>query len=227
MNEQKILTKKEKERSLKGSSLWGALVFLLLLLIDMVTKIVADAYFTEHPGIIKIIPGWIELTISYNRGASFSLGTNSPTWAKMALIAGTGVLFVIFAIVYLKTDKRRAWLRWALVFIVAGGVGNLIDRAYYRVWDESTYPAGVRDMVALNMIFSFPVCNFADFFIVGGSAALILSMFFFDSSAIFPLTKKYKALAKEETEKEERKAAEKSRRAAEKARAKAEANQKE
>lgn len=206
----------QKEPTLKGSNLWGVLVFALLLLIDMVTKIVADAYFTAHPGVIKVIPGWIELTISYNRGISFSWFENATMEQKFALVASTAVLFVIFAIVYFKADKRRTWMRWALVFIVAGGVGNLIDRAYYQVWDPNSYPAGVRDMVALNMLFAFPVCNFADFFIVGGAIALMLSLLFFDGGAIFPLTKKYKALAKEEVEKEEARQAEKARKKAEK-----------
>ena len=216
--------------SLKGSSLWGVLVFALLLLVDMVTKIVADAYFSQDgaPERIALIKGSLELCIAYNRGISFSIGSNAPIGAKIALVAGTGVLFVVFAIVYFKIDKRRSWLRWALVFIVAGGVGNLIDRVYYQVWDPASFPAGVRDMVRLKIFtFDFGVCNFADFFIVGGAIALMLSMLFFDSAAVFPLTKKYKALAKEEERKEEEKKAEKSRRAAEKARAKAEARKKE
>lgn len=210
------LNKMEKTPTLKGSNLWGVLVFALLLLIDMVTKIVADAYFTANPGVIEVIPGWIELTISYNRGISFSWGNDASMEQKLALVASTCVLFVVFAIVYFKADKRRTWLRWALVFIVAGGVGNLIDRVYYQVWDPNTYPAGVRDMVALNMLFSFPVCNFADFFIVGGAIALMFSVFFFDGAAICPLTKKYKAMAKEEAEKEEARQAEKARKKAEK-----------
>ena len=73
---------------------------------------------------------------------------------------------------------------------------------YYRVWDPATFPLGVRDMVDLNR-FGFAVCNFADFFIVGGAIALVLALLFFDKEAMFPLTEKYKALAKEaEAEKE-------------------------
>ncbi len=220
----------KRERVLKGSNLWGVLVFAILLFIDMVTKIVADAYFSQAdaPDKIVLIEGYLELCIARNRGISFSLGSNAPMEAKIALVAGTGVLFVVFAVLYLCTDKRRSWFRWSLVFIVAGGVGNLIDRAYYQVWDPNTYPAGVRDMVRLKIfMFDFGVCNFADFFIVGGAIALMLSTLFFDGGAIFPLTKKYKALAKEYEEREEAKKAEKSKRAAEKARAKFEANKKE
>ena len=208
----------QKEPTLKGSNLWGVLVFSLLLLIDMVTKIVADAYFSQSdaPDKIALIEGYLEFCIARNRGISFSLGSTAPMEAKIALVAGTGVLFVVFATVYFKADKRRTWLRWALVFIVAGGVGNLIDRAYYQVWDPNTYPAGVRDMVRLKIfMFDFGVCNFADFFIVGGAIALMLSVLFFDGGAIFPLTKKYKALSKEYEERDEAKKTEKARKKAE------------
>ena len=120
-----------------------------------------------------------------------------------------GLSFLFF-----KLDKRRALLRVALVFIVAGGVGNLIDRIIYRVWDPSTISLigeadGVRDMVRLDIIFDFGVCNFADFFIVAGAVMLALSMLFFDAEAVFPATEKYKALAKEYEEKDEKKKAEK------------------
>ena len=209
----------QKEPTLKGSNLWGVLVFALLLLIDMVTKIVADAYFSQPdaPDKIALIEGSLEFCIARNRGISFSLGSTAPMEAKIALVASTGVLFVVFATVYFKADKRRTWLRWALVFIVAGGVGNLIDRAYYQVWDPNTYPAGVRDMVRLKIfMFDFGVCNFADFFIVGGAIALMLSVLFFDGGAIFPLTKKYKALSKEYEERDEAKKEEKARKKAEK-----------
>ena len=107
-------------------------------------------------------------------------------------------------------DKRRTLIRLAIVLVVAGGVGNLIDRVYYRVWDPTTAAVirdGVRDMVRVNIIFDFGVCNFADFFIVGGAILLILSLLFFDRDAIFPVGK-YKILAKEAEKKEEAKKAE-------------------
>ncbi len=198
--------KKEKYAWLKG-----ALLFVILLLIDMVTKIVADAYYDVGDPYFEIIPGYLEWGLAYNRGISFSIGSDAPIPAKIALIAATGVLFVLFAIYYLKIDPRRKWVRVALIFIIAGGVGNLIDRVYYRVWepfslaDPSTWD-GVRDMVRLKIFtFDFGVCNFADFFIVGGAIALIVAILFFDAGAIFPLTKKYKALSKEYEELEEKK----------------------
>ena len=187
--------KKEKAVSpLKGSNLWGALIFGILLLVDMLTKLFADAYFSQPdaPSHIDIIPEWLSLRITYNRGIAYGMGSGSPTWAKIAVIAGTGVLMLALAIVYFKLDHRRVWLRTAIVFIVAGGVGNLIDRVYYQVWDPNTL-LGVRDMVDLSR-FGFAVCNFADFFITGGAVTLVCALLFFDKDALFP-TKKYKELA--------------------------------
>ncbi len=193
--------KKEKEEGvLKGSCLWGILIFAILILVDMVTKVAADEYFSrpDAPQKIDIIPGWISLCITYNRGIAYGVGRNSSTWVKIAVIAGTAVLMAAFAVAYFKLDKSRVWIRTAIVFVVAGGVGNLIDRLYFQVWDVNTL-YGVRDMVDLSR-FGFAVCNFADFFITGGAVALVLAMLFFDKDAIFPVGK-YKRLAKADEEK--------------------------
>ena len=182
--------------------LWGALLFIGLVAVDLITKVVADHLWDPGDPAVKIIPGYLELCLVYNRGMSFSMGANAAEGAKIALVASTAVLFVVFGVYYVMMDKRRTWVRVALVFIVAGGVGNLIDRVYYQVWDAETL-YGVRDMVDLSR-FGFAVCNFADFFICGGAAALVLSFIFFDKEAMCPLGK-YKTLAKEvgvvETEK--------------------------
>ena len=206
MEEKKLLNQKDGGKySMKGSKWWGVLIFFLLVFIDQFTKLVADVYFSTagNPNRIRFIPEWIEFRITYNRGISYGLGSNASPALKIAVIAVTGIMMAGLAILYCKTDKRRSWLNTALVFVVGGGVGNLIDRVYYRVW-EANGAYGVRDMVDLSR-FGFAVCNFADFFISIGAVILVLSLLFFDTDAIFPITKKYKALAKEAEEKAEAK----------------------
>lgn len=203
-------TKTNQEKKVwwkEPSTVFGICLFFFLLFIDLLTKAVADAYFSQPdaPDKIAVIPGWINLCITYNRGISYGMGSGAPMWAKIALIAGTGVLMAVFAVFFFKMDSRRRWLKIALVFVIAGGVGNLIDRVYYQVWDPATYPNGVRDMVDLSR-FGFAVCNFADFFICGGAVALMLGLLFFDKEAIFPQGK-YKALAQESIAEEEAKEA--------------------
>lgn len=198
----------------KNTWLWGALLFVALLLVDMVTKMLADAYFDPGDPYVQIIPGYLEWGLTYNPGMAFSIGATSPLPAKVALVVCTAILFVAFSVYFVKLDPRRVWVRVALVLIVAGGVGNLVDRVYCLLQPHvegipSTF-IGVRDMVRLKIfMFDFGVCNFADFFIVGGAIVLIAAILFFDAGALYPVTEKYKLLSKEYEEKEEKKQAEK------------------
>ena len=193
------MIEKEKKHTLKGSPLWGLLIFGILFFVDMITKILATVYFKAGIKPISIIPGYLELTLSHNEGMAFSMGADWPTEGKIALVCGTGVVFIALLVVYYVMDKRRSWLCNPLIFIVAGGVGNFVDRLLYLLGQLE----GVRDMVRLKIfVFDFGVCNFADFFIVGGGIALMLGLLFFDGFAVWPLTKKYKAMAKEFEEKE-------------------------
>ena len=171
------------------------------------------------PSSVPIIPDLIELCITYNRGISYGMGRNAPMEVKIAVVALTGVMMAGIAIAYFVIDSRRSFLRIAFVLIVAGGVGNLIDRVYYQVWDPATYNGnfrdGVRDMVDIHNL-GFGVCNFADFFISAGAVMMGLAFIFFDSYAMKPLGK-YQELAAEaialeeqkQKEKEERKATKK------------------
>ncbi len=186
-----------------ASCLWGILLFALLILIDQITKALADAYQPQF----DLIKGWVSITIVYNPGISYGLGATAPQWVKIAIIAATGVMMAALAVVYFKVDKSRKLVRIALVFIVAGGVGNLIDRVYYKVWtlDNATANAlkqGVRDMVDVSR-FGFAVCNFADFFITAGAIMLVLSFLFFDKDAFFPVGK-YRKLHEAEKAAEEK-----------------------
>ena len=190
---EKKLIKENENRKKAASVLWGVFWIFLLIMIDQLTKLVADAYLTAGDK-IDIIPGWIAIRITYNQGIAYGQLSDVDVWVKMLIIAGTGILMLVFAIVYLRLDVRRGLLRAALVMVVAGGIGNLIDRVYFQVWDPNAI-YGVRDMVDL-IRFGFAVCNFADFFICIGAALLVLSILFFDTDALFPVGK-YKALAME------------------------------
>ena len=213
MSDKKEKAKIKIKGVMKGSSLWGILLFFVLLLVDQVTKMAADIYFNGEgaPDKIAVLPNLIYLTMSYNRGIAFGVAATSPMPLKVGIVVATVVMMVGIAVLYFMMDKRRAVVRTALVMICSGGVGNLIDRIFYRVWDPASYNGGlqdgVRDMVDLNA-FGLAVCNFADFFIVIGAIVLLLGYLFFDRDAFFPVGK-YKELAEEMEEKEAKKQAEK------------------
>lgn len=191
-NVEKKLLKENEKRSKAVSVLWGVFWIFVMVIIDQLTKLVADAYLQGQ--VIDIIPGWISLRLTYNQGIAYGQLSDVDVWVKILIVAATGVLMLVFAIVYMRLDVRRSLLRAALVMVVAGGIGNLIDRVYFQVWDPNAV-YGVRDMVDLSK-FGFAVCNFADFFICIGAVLLVLAILFFDKDALFPIGK-YKELAME------------------------------
>ena len=206
MSKEQLLDAKDGGRySMKGSRIWGIFFILLLILVDQITKTVADVYFNlpSSPQYVSLIPGWIGFYIDYNPGIAYGIGSDAPAPVKIGVIAATGVIMLALFIGYFFLDRRRSWLRSAFVLVVSGGVGNLIDRLYYRVW-EADCLFGVRDMVDLSR-FGFALCNFADFFICIGAVVMVLALLFFDRDAMFPMGKKYKALAKEEEVRQEAK----------------------
>ena len=197
------------KKTSKGSVWRGILLFAILVLIDHLTKVIADVYYEGDPTrYTNLITDKLGFCISYNRGIAFGNFAGSSQLVKIGIIAGTIVIMGGLTVLYFCLDKRRSLLRFAIVLVVAGGIGNFIDRVYYQVWNPETL-LGVRDMVRWNILFDFGVFNFADVCISLGTVVLVLSLLFFDTDALFPLGKKYRALAKESSEKAEAKKQEK------------------
>lgn len=95
---------------------------------DQATKVIARDALSAGPS-VSLFGGLVRLVYAQNPGAFLSLGAGmSDTarfWIFTALVAGV----LAWAAWKLATDRAMGWLRtvaWTLV--VAGGLGNLIDR---------------------------------------------------------------------------------------------------
>ena len=139
------------------------LVILGVLLTDHLVKLLVRS--TMYCGqTIPVIGGIFSITYVQNRGAAFSLFTGR---GKMIMVITFIALCI--AVWYMEKHKNSHWtLLLSLELIIAGGVGNLIDRA-------------VRGYVTdrFDMHF-FPVFNVADIAICVGCGFLILYMVVFD-----------------------------------------------
>jgi signal peptidase II len=102
-----------------------------------------------------LLPGLMRLTRLHNYGAAWS----SFSGATILLIVVTAVLIVAVAYLLLRKIVRHPLGRWAGVLILAGGIGNLIDRAIHVY---------VVDMFELTFM-QFPIFNLADCFVVVGA----------------------------------------------------------
>ncbi len=130
-----------------------AIVILLLVALDQLVKYLVR---TGIPlgGQVHFLPHVLGLTHIHNTGAAFSM-LSGARWFFVILTT----VFVVFALWVLYARKiTHPMGRWTLVLIVAGALGNLIDRALFGY---------VVDMFEV-LFMHFAVFNVADIFVVVG-----------------------------------------------------------
>ena len=164
------------------------LLFLLVLFADQITKAIAFAVMGPESSLHIWIPDFLGIKTTVNTGVSFGWFGDKP-WAMPVFIAVTAVALVVFFIFFIKTARRKRFLRVALVLIMVGAAGNLIDRSVM---------SGVRDLIWMNFGFVQFSNNLADIAIFIGAVMFILALLFVDDDAVFRPNKK-----KEEKELEE------------------------
>ena len=114
---------------------------------------------------LEIIPNVFGLSHIHNTGAAWSIFQNA-TWLLTVLSAAAS-LVVLYLILRRKITHPLG--NWSLVLILAGAVGNLIDRVRLGY---------VIDMFQFLFV-SFPVFNFADVCITVGGVLLCIYILFF------------------------------------------------
>ena len=100
----------------------------LVLLFDQATKVYIDASMPLHDS-IAVIPGFFSITHVRNPGAAFGfLAGASPLFRNIFFVSVT-VAAILLILHYLRTSKAQdRLLAFSLSLILAGAVGNLIDR---------------------------------------------------------------------------------------------------
>lgn len=109
----------------------------------------------------------LNLTYLENKGAAFS----SFSGMRWFLIAITVLLMAACVVAMVKYRKRSKMIPICAALILAGGIGNLIDRLFRG--------GSVVDYLDVRL-FSFAVFNFADCCVVIGVILFAVYLFFFD-----------------------------------------------
>ena len=135
--------------------MWYAIVAILILIADQGLKYWVTLNIPLDTGHVTLIPGVLELTNIHNNGAAFSILQHAPHWIFVLFT----LVFAAIAVFCLRRNVVHGKVgRWSVVLVLAGAVGNCIDRIL------SGY---VVDM--FNFLFvRFAVFNLADIFVVIG-----------------------------------------------------------
>lgn len=146
--------------------MWYAIVAILILIADQGLKYWVTVNIALDTGHVTLIPGVLELTNIHNNGAAFSMLEHAPHWIFIIFT----LAFAAIAVFCLRRNVVHGKVgRWSVVLVLAGAVGNCIDRIL------SGY---VVDM--FNFLFvRFAVFNLADVFIVVAGITLCLHVIFY------------------------------------------------
>ncbi len=124
-----------------------AILAVLLVIVDQLAKYLVRAHIPLG-GSVPFLPGVLDFTYVQNTGAAFSV-LREHTWL-LTLISAVVVLVICYLVV--KGFFTGVLGRISALLILAGGVGNLIDRAVFGY---------VTDMIR-TLFMDFPVFNVAD-----------------------------------------------------------------
>ena len=146
-----------------------AFLFALLFVLDIVTKYIAFHNLNQFEA-FTAIPYLFNFTLVFNKGAGWGMLADQKVFLCLtSAILGTAIL--VFLIYRFKKLKLPVII--ALVLMVAGAYGNLIDRIGYAA-SLGIYKEGVIDFLQFAFWTSFPVFNLADSYLVIGIFILII-----------------------------------------------------
>ena len=138
-----------------------------VLLLDQGTKQLAERMMELHEP-IRLLP-FLNLTLTYNTGAAFSLLSSAGGWQRWFFAGLAAVVSVVLLVWLWRASPRERWLLCGLALVLGGALGNL--------WDRLAIGAVV-DFIDLHYAGRhWPAFNVADSAICVGAALLIISTF--------------------------------------------------
>ncbi|MBP3733229.1 MAG: signal peptidase II [Bacilli bacterium] len=123
-----------KEKLLNGLKwLFKSYIWLgvLLLAIDIITKQIIMHSGVTPPGIVAKW-GFVNITYVLNTKAAFGIGADNPDVSRtIYLIVATLISAGLITYLILKRKDMKLFIRAALIMVVTGAIGNMIDRIFY------------------------------------------------------------------------------------------------
>jgi len=135
----------------------------IIIIIDQLTKLLTKQFMQEKES-ISVIGDILRLTYIKNPGMAFGIQIGG----KLFYTIFASIACVIILVYFFRLRPENFWARFALVSILGGALGNLIDRFIY---------SEVVDFIDVRII-RWPVFNFADIAVSVGMIILIVIVVF-------------------------------------------------
>jgi signal peptidase II len=153
---------------MKNKYLWVSLIATTVLVLDQITKFLVVHYLPRN-GIVRVIPGFFDLTYVRNPGAAFGFLAGAQGWWRTTFFVTVSIVALAVIITLIrKSQDRLSLISFAL--IGGGAVGNLVDRVRF---------GEVVDFIDWYVrSWHWPAFNIADAAITVGVALLTVELLF-------------------------------------------------
>lgn len=135
-------------------------IFAVLLIGDLVSKSLIDAALPLGER-AEFIPGFIDIITVHNSGAAWGMFDG----ARTMLIVFSFIFLAVLGWMMATERAKNPLFHVSMGFIVAGTIGNLIDRLFFGY---------VRDFLHFEFWPNFPVFNIADICLVVGIIMFVI-----------------------------------------------------
>lgn len=141
---------------------WIILLIVALIIVDQSAKIIIEQKLTGQE--VLLIQGILKFSYIKNEGIAFSLEQDSLT----SIITDIIILAMVIRFMVVQRDKMYKITQISLSLILAGGIGNLLDRIFR---------GGVIDFIDISLLIpKFPIFNLADIFLIIGFAVFAITV---------------------------------------------------
>ncbi len=154
---------KNSKLSARKTKIISVILIVLLVGVDQLIKYFVDIYL-KPIGSTMVLPGVLQFSYYENDGAMMGMMSGKTT--VMTVFAALCLLLVGFILYSGKLGYRIDF--WCVVFITAGGIGNLIDRVFRGF---------VIDYIEVLFV-DFYIFNFADCLVTCAAFVIIISQIY-------------------------------------------------
>ena len=145
-------------------------LFIVIVVLDQWTKHLASSQLLAGDP-RPVIPGLFNLTLVFNPGAAFGMFSELPDGWRRITLALVSAIALIVVLRFMIKEAKHDWIsQYALVGILSGALGNLIDR--YR------FDSVVDFLDFYWKSYHWPAFNVADSAISIGVAILMIRVVF-------------------------------------------------
>lgn len=145
----------------------------IVIIVDQITKLLVVQNIPLYTIGKQFFGDFLRIIHVANTGVAFSVGaTWSETLRKLAFALMPLVVIAVVLFVYFRNNEFSKLQRWAIMGIIGGGLGNLIDRIFR--------PEGVVDFIDIKFFGIFglkrwPTFNIADSAVVVCGIILLIT----------------------------------------------------